>query len=77
MGAVMAARGSYRYRAFRDQDGNLTLTYWHLLAVRLGFVIVFEVPAPSPAGRHGYWVWSCANPSVPLAPSTWFSSLGV
>ncbi|XP_013041644.3 anoctamin-7 [Anser cygnoides] len=31
-----------RYRAFRDQDGNLTLTYWHLLAVRLGFVIVFE-----------------------------------
>lgn len=42
VGAVMAARGFYRYRAFRDQDGNLTLTYWHLLAVRLGFVIVFE-----------------------------------
>ncbi|XP_013795136.2 anoctamin-7 isoform X1 [Apteryx mantelli] len=31
-----------RYRAFRDQDGNLSLTYWHLLAIRLGFIIVFE-----------------------------------
>ncbi|KAF1480664.1 Anoctamin-7, partial [Pygoscelis antarcticus] len=28
--------------AFRDQDGNLTLTYWQLLAIRLGFIIVFE-----------------------------------
>ncbi|XP_068810871.1 anoctamin-7 isoform X9 [Struthio camelus] len=32
-----------RYRAFRDQEGNFSLTYWHLLAIRLGFVIVFEV----------------------------------
>ncbi|NXE03857.1 ANO7 protein, partial [Lophotis ruficrista] len=31
-----------RYRAFRDRDGNLTLTYWQLLAIRLGFIIVFE-----------------------------------
>lgn len=61
----MAACGFYRYRAFRDQDGNLTLTYWHLLAVRLGFVIVFEVPAPSPAGRHGCSVELCQ----PLRPS--------
>ncbi|KAM9274843.1 LOW QUALITY PROTEIN: anoctamin-7 [Cariama cristata] len=31
-----------RYRAFRDRDGNLTLTYWQLLAIRVGFVIAFE-----------------------------------
>uniref|UniRef100_A0A4W3IMM7 Anoctamin n=1 Tax=Callorhinchus milii TaxID=7868 RepID=A0A4W3IMM7_CALMI len=31
-----------RYKDFRDQHGYLTLTYWNLLAVRLGFVIVFE-----------------------------------
>ncbi|XP_043926264.1 anoctamin-7 [Protopterus annectens] len=31
-----------RYRAQRDQDGNRTLVYWNLLAIRLGFVILFE-----------------------------------
>ncbi|XP_042199744.1 anoctamin-7 [Callorhinchus milii] len=31
-----------RYKAFRDPDGNLTLFYWKLLAVRLGFIIAFE-----------------------------------
>ncbi|XP_075425668.1 anoctamin-7 isoform X2 [Ascaphus truei] len=31
-----------RYRAFRDSDGNLTLDYWNLMAIRLAFVIVFE-----------------------------------
>ncbi|XP_066546796.1 anoctamin-7 isoform X2 [Amia ocellicauda] len=31
-----------RYKAFRDSDGNYTLFYWELLAVRLGFIIVFE-----------------------------------
>ncbi|XP_059807932.1 anoctamin-7 [Hypanus sabinus] len=31
-----------RYKAFRDQDGNLTLFYWKLLAVQLGFIIAFE-----------------------------------
>ncbi|NXQ94870.1 ANO7 protein, partial [Sagittarius serpentarius] len=31
-----------RYRAFRDRDGNLTLTYWQLLAICLGFIILFE-----------------------------------
>ncbi|NXJ67591.1 ANO7 protein, partial [Rostratula benghalensis] len=40
--AVTAAFRSPRYREFRDQEGNLTLTYWQLLAIRLGFVIVFE-----------------------------------
>lgn len=39
---------SHRYRAFRDRNGNLTLTYWQLLAVRLGFIIVFEVAAAEP-----------------------------
>ncbi|XP_053704576.1 anoctamin-7 [Synchiropus splendidus] len=31
-----------RYKAFRDNDGNFTLFYWELLAVRLGFIIAFE-----------------------------------
>lgn len=33
----------FRYRDFRDNEGNLTAFYWHLLALKLGFVIVFEV----------------------------------
>uniref|UniRef100_A0A8B9M6C1 Anoctamin n=1 Tax=Accipiter nisus TaxID=211598 RepID=A0A8B9M6C1_9AVES len=39
---VLESNTTCRYRAFRDQNGNLTLTYWQLLAVRLGFIIVFE-----------------------------------
>ncbi|XP_064143448.1 anoctamin-7 [Loxodonta africana] len=31
-----------RYRAFRDDDGHYSRTYWNLLAIRLAFVIVFE-----------------------------------
>uniref|UniRef100_A0A8C3SNI2 Anoctamin n=1 Tax=Chelydra serpentina TaxID=8475 RepID=A0A8C3SNI2_CHESE len=31
-----------RYKAFRDANGNYTLFYWKLLAVRLGFIIAFE-----------------------------------
>ncbi|KAM4738032.1 anoctamin-7 [Anableps anableps] len=31
-----------RYKAFRDSNGMLTLFYWELLAVRLGFIIAFE-----------------------------------
>lgn len=31
-----------RYRAFRDDDGHYSPTYWTLLAIRLAFVIVFE-----------------------------------
>ncbi|XP_054198314.1 anoctamin-7 isoform X7 [Homo sapiens] len=31
-----------RYRAFRDDDGHYSQTYWNLLAIRLAFVIVFE-----------------------------------
>ncbi|XP_008827371.1 anoctamin-7 [Nannospalax galili] len=30
------------YRAFRDDDGHYSQTYWTLLAIRLAFVIVFE-----------------------------------
>ncbi|NXE56072.1 ANO7 protein, partial [Casuarius casuarius] len=39
---VLQNNSTCRYRAFRDQDGNLSLTYWHLLAIRLGFIIAFE-----------------------------------
>ncbi|KAM7104663.1 anoctamin-7 isoform 2-T2 [Molossus nigricans] len=31
-----------RYRAFREDDGHYSQTYWNLLAIRLAFVIVFE-----------------------------------
>ncbi|KFM68166.1 Anoctamin-7, partial [Stegodyphus mimosarum] len=31
-----------RYSDFRDQDGNHTTFYWRLLALRFGFVILFE-----------------------------------
>lgn len=43
--AVTAAHRSHRYRAFRDQANNLTLTYWQVLAIRLGFITMFKVPA--------------------------------
>ncbi|EPQ02382.1 Anoctamin-7 [Myotis brandtii] len=33
---------SCRYRAFREDDGHYSGTYWNLLAIRLAFVIVFE-----------------------------------
>ncbi|XP_010181264.1 PREDICTED: anoctamin-7 [Mesitornis unicolor] len=39
---VLQSNTTCRYRAFRDRDGNLTLMYWQLLAVRLGFIIAFE-----------------------------------
>lgn len=32
-----------RYRGFRDENGDLPPHYFHLLAVRLAFVFVFEV----------------------------------
>lgn len=32
-----------RYKALRDNNGNYSLFYWELLAVRLGFIIAFEV----------------------------------
>ncbi|XP_048580920.1 anoctamin-7 isoform X2 [Nematostella vectensis] len=31
-----------RYRGFRDEDGNFTRFFWHLLTMRLVFVILFE-----------------------------------
>ena len=33
---------NFRYKAFRDEHGTYTLFYWHLLAIRLAFVIIFE-----------------------------------
>ena len=32
----------FRYKAFRDEEGEYTMFYWHLLGIRLGFVIIFE-----------------------------------
>ncbi|XP_044890673.1 anoctamin-7 isoform X3 [Felis catus] len=32
-----------RYQAFREDDGQYSATYWNLLAIRLAFVIVFEL----------------------------------
>ena len=32
-----------RYLQFRDNKGSHTAFYWHLLALKLGFVIIFEV----------------------------------
>lgn len=32
-----------RYLQFRDSRGSHTAFYWHLLALKLGFVIMFEV----------------------------------
>uniref|UniRef100_A0A670XMT7 Anoctamin n=1 Tax=Pseudonaja textilis TaxID=8673 RepID=A0A670XMT7_PSETE len=31
-----------RYRAYREQNGRHSLPYWNLLAIQLGFIIVFE-----------------------------------
>lgn len=78
--AATAALYSHRYRAFRDRDGNLTLTYWQLLAVRLGFVIMFEVPAAGPglsAGAGGEDLPPRPTCTSPLTSSTWFSLLDV
>ena len=33
----------HRYRGYRDQSGVHTTFFWRLLAIRLGFVIAFEV----------------------------------
>jgi hypothetical protein len=33
----------HRYRDFRDENGVLTPFFWKLLALRLFFVILFEV----------------------------------
>lgn len=35
--------GDCRYRGYRDRYGNHTIVFWLLLALRLGFVIAFEV----------------------------------
>ncbi|XP_023932129.1 anoctamin-7 isoform X5 [Lingula anatina] len=35
-------RHECRYRDFRDKDGKYTMFFWHLIAIRLAFVIVFE-----------------------------------
>lgn len=32
-----------RYRGFRDENGEYLPEYFHLLAIRLAFVIIFEV----------------------------------
>ncbi len=42
----------FRYKAFRDENGKYTLVYWELLAVRLGFIIAFEVIIDLPPANH-------------------------
>lgn len=37
----------FRYRGFRDQNGEYLPEYFHLLAIRLSFVIIFEVSLSS------------------------------
>lgn len=39
---VSGLREECRYRDYREINGDYTIFYWHLLAVRLGFVIAFE-----------------------------------
>lgn len=34
---------SRRYKDFRDNNGKYTLFYWELLAIRLSFIVAFEV----------------------------------
>ena len=34
---------SFRYKDFRDREGNPNEFYWHLICIRLLFVIIFEV----------------------------------
>lgn len=43
-----------RYRAFRDDDGHYSPTYWTLLAIRLAFVIVFEVSKASESSSSDF-----------------------
>lgn len=61
-------RPSCRYRAFRGEDALYSPTSWNLLAIRLAFIIVFEVlgtwagwsPTPIPPAR----TWKLALPAV-------------
>ncbi|XP_054839763.1 anoctamin-7 [Eublepharis macularius] len=39
---VLENNATCRYRAYREQSGKYSLVHWHLLAIRLGFIIVFE-----------------------------------
>ena len=36
-------RTECRYRAFRDDEGNLTPAHYKILGLKLAFVIIFEV----------------------------------
>ncbi|XP_043917785.1 anoctamin-7-like isoform X2 [Protopterus annectens] len=51
-----------RYKAFRDDDGNLTLFYWKLLAIRLGFIIAFE--------HFVFFMLRCIDWMVPDVPES-------
>lgn len=45
-----------RYRGFRDENGEYLPEYFHLLAIRLSFVIVFEVSVRHTVmGGKAYW----------------------
>lgn len=36
-------RTECRYQSFRNQEGKYTGTHWKIMALKLAFVIVFEV----------------------------------
>jgi len=40
---MKAKFNSKRYRAFRDDTGQFSPIHWKILALKLAFVIVFEV----------------------------------
>ena len=48
-----------RYQAFRDDSGKYTMVHWQILALKLAFVICFEVsekPAKSKYRRFNEYV---------------------
>uniref|UniRef100_H3B189 Anoctamin n=2 Tax=Latimeria chalumnae TaxID=7897 RepID=H3B189_LATCH len=51
-----------RYKSFRDENGNQTLFYWKLLAVRLGFIIAFE--------HVVFFILRCIDWMVPDVPES-------
>ena len=50
------------YQQFRDDDGNLTLIYWKILAFKLAFVIAFE--------HFVFAIAGCIDLLVPDIPET-------
>ena len=41
-----------RYQAFRDDSGKYTMVHWQILALKLAFVICFEVSEKPAKSKH-------------------------